>query len=78
MDFLKKFTDKFTASEATVQLKLTNYSVSLGENLQGTLNVASREDFDTTEVRCEIVCTEQAKVIKNVYDPALKTSIQNW
>jgi hypothetical protein len=75
MDFLKKFTNKITVPEATVQLKLSTYSVSLGENLQGTLSVASREDFDTTEVRCEIVCTEQAKVLKNVYDSALKTSI---
>jgi hypothetical protein len=75
MGFLKKFKNRLTAPEATVQLKLSNCSVSLGENLQGTVNVASREDFDTTEVRCEILCTEQAKVLKQVYDPALKTSI---
>lgn len=75
MGFFKKFTNKLTAPEATVQIRFANYSVALGENLQGTLNVASKEDFETTEVRCEIVCTEQAKVIKQVYDAALKTSI---
>ena len=75
MGFLKKFTNKLTAPEATVQLKLSNYSVSLGENLQGNLNIFSQEDFQTTEVRCEILCTEQTRVLKNVYDPALKTSI---
>ncbi len=75
MGFFKKFTNRLTAPEATAQLKLTNYSVSLGDNLQGTLNVAAREDFDTTEVRCEILCSEQARVLKNVYDPALKTEI---
>ena len=75
MGFFKKFTNKLAAPQATVQLKLSNYSVCLGENLQGTLTVASREDFDTTEVRCESLSTEQARVLKQVYDPALRTSI---
>jgi len=75
MGFLKKFTNKLTAPEATVQLRFANYSIALGDNLQGTLNVASKEDFETTDVRCEIACVEQAKVIKEVYDAALKRSI---
>ena len=75
MGFLKKFTNKLTAPEANVQLRLNSYSVALGENLQGTLNVNSKEEFDTTEVRCEISCVETAKVIREVYDPALKRSI---
>ncbi|HEX7483339.1 MAG TPA: hypothetical protein VF350_07720 [Candidatus Bathyarchaeia archaeon] len=75
MGFLKKFTSKLTAPEATVQLRLSNYSVSLGENLQGTLYMNSKEDFEGTEVRCEIVCIERAKVIREVYDAALKRSI---
>ena len=75
MGFLKKFTKKLTAPEASVQLRLSNYSVSIGENLQGTLNVTSKEDFEATEVRCEITCVEQAKVIREVYDSALKRSI---
>jgi hypothetical protein len=75
MGFLKKFTNKLTAPEASVQLRLSNYSVILGENLQGDLNVTSKEDFETTEVRCDLACTEQAKVIREVYDAALKRSI---
>jgi hypothetical protein len=75
MGFFKKFTNRLTAPEASVQIVLSNYSVSLGENLQGNLNVASKEDFETTEVRCELTCTEQAKVIREVYDAALKRSI---
>jgi sporulation-control protein spo0M len=75
MGFFKKFTNKLTAPEASVQIVLSNYSVSLGENLQGNLNVTSKEDFETTEVRCELACTEQAKVIREVYDAALKRSI---
>jgi hypothetical protein len=75
MGFLKKFTNRLTAPEASIQLSLSNYSVSLGENLEGTLNVYSKEDFETTEVRCEIACIEQAKVIREVYDATLKRSI---
>jgi len=75
MGFLKKFTNKLTAPEALVQLRFDCYSVALGGNLQGTLNVNSKEEFESTEVRCEIACTEQAKVIKEVYDAALKRSI---
>ncbi len=72
MGFFKKFTNRLTAPEASVRLTFNNYSVALGGNLQGTLNVASQEEFDVVEVRCEIVCVEQAKVIKQVYDAALK------
>jgi hypothetical protein len=75
MGLFKKFTNKFTIPEVTVQLKLASYTISSGGTLQGSLNVQSREDFDATEVRCEILCTQQAKVLKQVYDPALKTSI---
>ena len=75
MGFLKKFTNKLTAPEASVQLRFINYSVALGDNLQGALNVASKEDFQATEARCEIACVEQAKVIREVYDTALKRSI---
>ena len=75
MGFIKKFTNKLTAPEAAVQLRLSNYSVSLGENLQGALDITSKEDFETTEVRCEIACIEHAKVIRDVYDAALKRSI---
>ena len=75
MDFLKKFTNHLTAPDASVQLRFTNYSVVLGENIQGTLDIDVEEDFETTEVRCEIACVEQAKVIREVYDPALKRSI---
>jgi hypothetical protein len=75
MSFFKKFTNKFTAPEANVQLKLGSYSVALGENLSGALTVSSKEDFESTEVRCEIQCVEQAKVIKQVYDTTLKRSV---
>ena len=75
MGFLKKFTNKLTAPDAFVQLRFNNYTVALGDNLQGNLNINSKEDFETTEIRCEITCVEQSKVIREVYDAALKRSI---
>ncbi len=73
--FFKKFTNKFSAPEATVQLKPSAYSVALGENLEGTVTVSSREDFDSTEVRCEMSCVEQARVIRQVYDAQLRRTL---
>jgi sporulation-control protein spo0M len=72
MSFFKKFTNKFSAPNANVQLKLGQYNVVLGENVEGTLTVSSMEDFDATEVRCEISCVEQARVIREEYDPQLR------
>lgn len=59
MLFFKKLKDRFTAPEANVLLKLSQYSVALGDNLNGTLTVSSMEDFEVTEVRCEISCVEK-------------------
>lgn len=75
MPFFKKFTNKFTAPNANVQLKLGQYSVALGENLEGTLTVSSMEDFDATEVRCEMSCVEKARVIRQEYDPQLRRTL---
>ncbi len=72
MPFFKSFTNKFTAPKANVQLKLNQYSIVLGENLEGTLSVSAMEDFDATEVRYEISCVEQARVIRQEYDPQLR------
>ena len=72
MSLFKSFTNKFTAPKANLQLNLSKFSAELGENLTGSLVVGSGEDFDVTEVRCEVQCVEQARVIKQVYDPGLK------
>jgi len=75
MGLFKRFTNKFTAPQASLQLNLDKFSAELGENLMGSLVVSSGEDFDVTEVRCEVQCVEQAKVIKQVYDPGLKRTL---
>jgi hypothetical protein len=75
MGLFKKFTNKFTAPETNVQLNLNKFSAALGENIDGTLVVCSKEDFDATEVRCEICCVEHARVIRQVYDAQLRRNL---
>jgi sporulation-control protein spo0M len=72
MSFFKKITNKLTAPEAKVQLQLSGYSVPVGENLTGNITIASKEEFDATEIRCEVQCIQQAKAIRYIYDASLK------
>ena len=75
MGLFKKFTNKFTVPETNLQLNLNKFSVALGENLDGTLIVSSKEDVDAEEVRCEIQCVEHAKVIKHIYNSELRRTL---
>jgi hypothetical protein len=75
MDFLKKLHDKVTAPNGTLQLKLDSWSVPLGQSLVGSLAFSVGEDFDCTEVRCEIDCVETARVVRNVYDPNIRRMV---
>lgn len=75
MGFLKKIHDKVTAPDGSLQLRLDSYAVPLGQSLVGSLVFSSQEDFDATEVRCEVECVETARVIRSVYDPNLRRSI---
>ena len=76
MGFLKKFTNRLTVPDSTINLKFETYSVALGENLSGSLNVYAKEDFDVTEVRCELQCVERARAIKQVYDAHLGRTVR--
>jgi hypothetical protein len=75
MGFFKKLHNKVTPPDANAELRLGKYAFSLGENVEGSLALSSREDFDATEIRCEIACTEEAKTIRYEYDPAIRRSI---
>ncbi|MFB3888900.1 MAG: hypothetical protein ACE14S_05365 [Candidatus Bathyarchaeia archaeon] len=63
------------APEVNVDLRINNYTVPLGSSLEGSLAISSREDFDSTEVRLEIQCTEVATVVRYEYDPAIRRSV---
>jgi hypothetical protein len=75
MGFLKKLHDKVTVPDGSLQLRLDSWSVPLGQSLVGSLVFGSQEDFDCTEVRCEVECVETARVIRSVYDANLRRSI---
>jgi hypothetical protein len=75
MGFFKKLKDKVTAPKVALDLRLEKFSFALGEDLVGTLNLSVQEDFECTEIRCEINCTEQARVIRYVYDPNIKRNV---
>lgn len=68
MSFFKAFKDKMTPPKASVWLKLDKDSFVLGEDAKGFMTVSSEEDFDATEIRCEVNCVEEAKRIRRVYD----------
>jgi hypothetical protein len=75
MGFFKKLHNKVTAPDVNVEIKLGSYAVALGENLQGSLALSSKEDFDSTEIRCEVVCTEEAKILSYQYDAVIKRNV---
>ena len=76
MSFLKAFKDKLTPPKANISLKLNRTSFALGENVEGTLTISSSEDFQATEIRCEIECVEEAKRLKQVYDERFHSCIE--
>jgi len=76
MSFFKKMKDRFTKPNATVSLQLSKNGFALGENVEGTLNVASVEEIDAKEIRCEFQCVETKKTTSMQYDAALKRNIQ--
>jgi hypothetical protein len=75
MGFLKKMHDKVTAPHGNIELRLDSWAVPLGQSLVGSLNFSAAEDFESTEVRCEIECKETARVIRYNYDPNLRRSV---
>ena len=75
MSFFKNLKDRFTKPNATVSLQLSKNSLALGENVEGTLNVASSEEFDVKEIRCEFECIETKKTNSMQYDAAIKRTI---
>jgi hypothetical protein len=68
MSFLKKIRDKLTPPKATITLNLSKEGFTLGESIEGFLEISSEEDFEATDIRCEISCVESAKKTKREYD----------
>ncbi|MCX8182958.1 MAG: hypothetical protein N3F08_00855 [Crenarchaeota archaeon] len=80
MSLFKKLRDKVTPPRVNVSLFLKEQLFYLGGNVEGTVQVESQEEFDCTEVRCELECVERVRKTKRIYDPALKREVdqQVW
>jgi len=76
MSFFKKIKDKLTPPKANVSLKFNKSNFVLGENVEGDLVASSDEEFDTTEIRCEIHCVEEAKKMERTYDEGLRREVE--
>lgn len=72
MSFFKKMKDRVTKPNATISLQLSKTSYALGENVEGMVTVASGEEFDAKEIRCEFQCVEAKKTISMQYDAAIR------
>jgi len=76
MSIFRKIKQKLTPPKANVTLKLTKNDFVLGGNIEGTLTIASEEEFDATEIRCEIECAERAKKTRRTYDEKAHREIE--
>ena len=50
------FFKRFTKPKASVLLTLSEKTIDLGDDLQGTVAVSCEDEFDATEVRAELRC----------------------
>ncbi len=58
---MRKFREKVTKPKASLSLNLSKNTYNLGEDSEGTLVVASEEDFDSIGIRVEFSCVEKKK-----------------
>jgi hypothetical protein len=73
--FFKKLKDKMTPPQTSVLLKFNKTSYVAGENLEGTLTVNLKEEFNAPEIRCEIQCVEEARKMRHVYEERLRREV---
>lgn len=66
LPILDGFARKLTPPKISLTLKFDKDYYTLGENIEGELNLYSDEDVDVDEVRCELLCVESVKTVKYV------------
>lgn len=76
MSVFRKLKEKVTPPKVNISVVLKKPFSALGDTLDGTVQVESQEEFDCTEVRCELECVEQVRRIRRVYNEALKREVE--
>jgi hypothetical protein len=80
MSVFRKLKEKVTPPKANVSVTLKKPLFVLGDTVEGVVQVESQEEFDCTEIRCELECVERVRRIRRVYNEALKREVdqQVW
>ncbi|MEM0172343.1 MAG: hypothetical protein QXS21_06945 [Thermoproteota archaeon] len=76
MGIFQKIKEKVTPPKVNVSITLRKPFFTLGEPIEGTLQLFSQEEFDAVEIRCELNCTERVKRIRRFYDDNLKREVE--
>ena len=76
MGFLGKLKEKVTPPNVQVTVALKKQFFSLGENLEGTVQILPGEGVGCDEIRCEIACVERVRKVKRVYSQSLKREVE--
>ncbi|MEM1553862.1 MAG: hypothetical protein QXJ72_03110 [Thermoproteota archaeon] len=76
MSIFKKIKEKVTPPNVRLTIELRKPFFILGDNIDGVLQIESKEEFDCTEIRCELECIERVRRIRRIYDATLKREIE--
>ncbi|MCW4033734.1 MAG: hypothetical protein CW691_05845 [Candidatus Bathyarchaeum sp.] len=71
------FFKMFKKPKTSVTLKLPKDTFSLGSNIDTTIIVSAKEEFDATEVRAELRCIEKVRRERWVYNERLRRNVRH-
>jgi hypothetical protein len=67
----------FRKPKTAVTLEIPKISLALGASTNGKITLASKEEFDTTEIRAELRCVEKVRRESWVYNQRLRRNIRH-
>ncbi len=70
------FFKRFTKPKVGVLLTISSNTIGLGEDLSATITVSSREAFEASEVRAELICVERRRRERWVYNERLQRKVR--
>ena len=70
------FFKRFKTPKANVMLEISNNTAELGEDLRTQISINSKEEFDATEVRLELLCNEKQRRERWIYNKRLGRNVR--